>query len=271
MARSILCLLLFFISSLWLSAQTPVQITILSDSEDPTSAITEGQVREELETLISGRFTSTIQSVALSPNENYNSTLSDIYQGNSDLVIGIGFEACNLLASQATYPKPTIAAFMLDNELQGVKAPVDGTSDITNFNYIQSPFDIGRDFEMLYEIKPYRRLAIVVNSLVRRSDFDFVSYLNKMVAFSGASYDVFALEDSAEGLLNGMASDIDAAIVFPLFDPEKLSEIEKVFTGMAERGIPTFSVFSNPAIDLGAYAAFDTESNFARIPRPCSN
>lgn len=267
MARSFLSFVIPFLSFFWLCAQTPVQITLLSDSGDPGNAQTEQQIEEELDALLSGKFSVSIERVYLDPTTDIDVLAQQLYQSESDLIISLGFNACNQIAGLGTYPKPTIAAFMLDNELQGLPAPVEGASGITNFTYIQSPFDIARDFEALYEIKPYEKLAILINPMVAQSNFDFTAYLDKMVAFSEASYEVIPFTEQADDLLNRLPSDTDAAMLFPVFEPEMLPVLEQVLDGMARRGIPTFSILSEPAIELGAYAAYDTESNFQRIPR----
>ena len=267
MTRSFLSFVIPFLAFFWLSAQTPVNITLLSDNGDPGNAQTEQQIEEELDALLSGKYSVSIERTYLDPSADFDALAQDLYQSESDIIISLGFNACNLMAGLGTYPKPTIAAFMLDNELQGLPEPVDGASGITNFTYIQSPFDIARDFEVLYEIKPYNKIAILINPLVAQSDFDFAAYLDKMVAFSEASYEVITFTEQADDLLNRLSPDTDAAMLFPVFEPEMLPVLEQVLNGMATRGIPTFSILSDPAIELGAYAAYDTESNFQRIPR----
>lgn len=265
--RKILSFVIPLLASFWLSAQTPVQITLLSDNGDPANAQTEDQVEEELNALLSNRFTLNIERVYLDPAADFSSIANDIYQDETDVVISLGFNACNLMAGLGSYPKPTIAAFMLDNELQGLPAPTEGASGIPNFTYIQSPFDIARDFEVLYEIKPYEKLAVLINPLVAQSEFDFDAYLNKMLEFTEATYEVIPFTTRADDLLNRLSPDVDAAILFPVFEPDMLPVLQEALSGMAARGIPTFSILSNPAIELGAYAAFDTESNLDRIPR----
>lgn len=249
-------------------AQTPVKITFINDYNDAGSELSEQLIRQELGALVDARFSATFESVQLRDLATAKTQLATLYQGDSDLVIAIGFRSSNWLShTYDQFSKPTILSFMLDNELQGVPLPIEGKSGVKNLSYVQSPFDIKRDLETLYAIKPYDKIAVITNDLVQRGDFDMGTYLEQNLAFSDASYEIHVINGSGDALLDNMAEDIDAAILFPVLEPDKNAAVEQVLAGLANRGVPTFSVLSVPALAQGAYAAFDTEDNFARIPR----
>ena len=255
---------LFFLSVLW--SQNAITISLLRDQDDISARGTEQAILHELEALLSARFLPTFDTILID-SQNPEQQLSSIYQGNTDLVIAVGFQVSNFLASRGVYEKPTILTLLLDNELQGVPFPVDGKSGIKNLCYIQSPFNIQRDFEILYDIKPYQKLAILVDASTQRTDFDFNAFIDKQIAFSGATYEVYLLDKVPETILDPLPDDIDAAFLFPVFSPEKENLVKQTLSGLTQRGIPTFGLLSEPSLKLGVYAAYDTEDNFARIPR----
>ncbi|MEL7423209.1 MAG: TolC family protein [Bacteroidota bacterium] len=267
MVKLWLCAFVQLAVGISLLAQTAVKITIFNEGNDEGSSRTEQDVRAELGTLLDGRYDVTIESLSLDQLANFEQSLAEVEASDTDLIIAVGFEACNRFAAREAYNKPTILAFLLDNELQGVPPPQDGTSGVTNLSYVQSPFDIGRDFEMLYEIKPYEQVAIFVSDLLEDSEFDFDAYLDKVLAFSGASYQVLPIGGSSDAVLQALTPETDAGFVFPVLGEERLATLQGVLGGLAQRGIPTFSLLSSPNLEMGAYAAFDTEDNFSRIPR----
>lgn len=252
---------------LTLSAQTPVKITLINDQVDEVSRQSEIKVREELQVLLQARFVPEFETFEVTSSADFAEIINGVYQGDTDLIIGVGFEVGNYLANLENYPKPTIISFMLDNELQGLPAPVNGGSGVANLHYVQSPFNPQRDLQTLYEITPYQRLGIVTNSNVNQSTFDLRSYFEPLLAPLGVSFDLFTLETDAESLLAQMDERIDAVYMLPILDPQMREEVGNVLQRLAQRGLPTFCLLSNPAIDLGAYAAYQTDENFARIPR----
>lgn len=251
-----------------LSAQTPVKITFLSDSYDIGSAAAEERIKRELNILLAARFTPDYETVIPAFSAAASPQLDRIYESNTDLIIAVGLQAGNwLVGADRELTKPTIISFLLDNKLQEVPLPIAGKSGIANLNYVQSPFNIQRDFESLYAIKPFKKLGIIVNDFLQLNDLDFDAYLRDMLAFSGATYETFVFREDTESLLGDVSDDIDAIFLFPILEPEKSEALEKTLRGLATKGLPTFSMLSDPAMDLGAYAAFDTKDNFARIPR----
>jgi outer membrane protein len=254
--------------SLALFAQTPVTITFLNDGGDMGSALAEQEIRKELEVLLAARFEPTFETIYPDFSASPQPQLNAIYESDTDLVIIVGFRVGTWFStSDFQFAKPTILSFLLDNELQGVPSPIDGKSGIRNFSYVQSPFDVQRDFETLYAIKPYQKLGVVINEFVQRSDLDFDAYMEQLLAFSGATYEAYVLRSDASDVLDAVAEDVDAVYVFPVLEPAQEEALGQTLRGLATKGLPTFSMFSNPALELGAYAAYDTDDNFARIPR----
>ena len=260
-----LSLQFFFVMVIW--AQKPVTITMIQGSPEDGTRDLGQSIQHELEGLLTAKFQPTFKNVIIDDPTSFEQQVAEVYESNTDVVIAIGFQICHLFAHRGVYDKPTILTFILDNELQGLPLPTDGFSNVENLSYIQSPFDIKRDFEVLYDIKPYKKLAIIVGEFVQQIDFDFNNYINQLIEFSGSEFEIHALDNTAEDMLNQLSDDIDAAFLFPVVQQDKQPELAKTLEGLNDKGIPTFGLLSEPYLDLGVYAAFNSEDNFARIPR----
>ncbi|MEO0732217.1 MAG: TolC family protein, partial [Bacteroidota bacterium] len=228
----------------------------------------ETRLKQELDVLLRTRFAPEYETVYPDYSAPVAPQLAAIYASNTDLVIAVGFQAGTLItSSDQELSKPTILSFLVDNALQGVPPPDSGTSGVKNLNYVQSPFDLRRDFTTLYAIKPFKKIGILVSQLNQQSNFDLDAYLQQLLAFTEADYETYVLNDSAGDVLNAVSDDVDAVFLFPILEPSKRDVLQETLTGLTDKGLPTFSMFSDPALELGAYAAYETEDNFARIPR----
>jgi outer membrane protein TolC len=225
------------------------------------------RIRAEIEALLHARFIPTFESLGFTTPAEFARVAEAAYRSDADLIIGVGFETSNFLSHLKSYAKPTIIAFMLDNAIQGLPLPVDGQSGIANLSYVQSPFDIRRDLETFYQILPYRKVGFLLNGDSNQSSFDLQTYFNQMLAPIGANFDLFALGTDAEAVLSQIDESIDAVYLLPALEAEKQAALKTTLESLTKRGIPVFSLLSEPALDLGAYAAYGSEGNFARIPR----
>ncbi len=249
------------------SAQDSIRINILQDRFDMRSDLMGDQIHSEVESLLRARYTVDIQSIEIGTGDAILSDLQRAYQDDAAIVIGAGFRVCNLLAQLENYAKPTILTVVIDHELQGIPLTAEGTSGKENLTYIQSPFDIGRDIKTLYSLKPFDTLGILVDESVIQSPFNFTSYLDQVLSFADVSYRLIPPGEDQIWNIEDIPADVDAGFIFPTLDESRSADMSEVLRKMALRGIPVFSLLSTPGIDLGAYAAYETEASIARIPR----
>lgn len=263
--------LLFFLLSIFaipiIFSQTPLEVTILSDGAGRGSGFMENQIRTEIEAVMSSRYQAHVTTrLVENLKEDGQISIKQVYDDPQvQLIIGVGFDMCNQLALLGSYSKPTILTTILDNELQNIPLTATGTSGVYNLTYVQSPFNIKRDFESLYEILPFDKLAILGGYISGNNDFD--SYFKRQLAFSGAAYQLIPTANTAAEMLAAITEDMDAAYTFPMLDRMPPIEIQKLMKGLADKGIPAFSLLSSPMLDLGAYAAYETDDNLQRIGR----
>lgn len=193
--------------------------------------------------------------------------IDQAYASSTDAVIGIGLTACDQMAKRENLSKPTILTFILDNELQQIPISDNGTSGVTNLNYIQSPFDIKRDLETLYEFIPFKKLAVI--NAEGLSDTQFRAFFAKALDFSTADFTKVSVDENstAASILAEIPPDAEAVYMLPISNDMAVGELSTLLSALAERSLPVFSLLSSPGLELGAYAAYETDGNLQRIPR----
>ena len=88
-----------------------------------------------------------------------------------DIVLTMGVLAASELARREDFPKPVIAPFVIDQELQGFHPQVgrrpDGrtirVSGIDNLNYLIPPWNTDRDLFELRRITGFDRVALLID------------------------------------------------------------------------------------------------------------
>ena len=83
----------------------------------------------------------------------------------TDLVVTLGVLGSHAAAQRASLPKPVLAPFVADPELQGLPYE-DGASGKENLSYISLDVDIGRDLTAFREIVPFTRLAVLLDGAI---------------------------------------------------------------------------------------------------------
>ena len=150
----------YFLFLLWLLsvsfsgwAQSPVHIGLITSQAKESKLEDQftGSVRNEIRQLLQHRRQVQFH---VYKGTDFQQSFTQAYAEN-DIVVGIGTESSGYAISLNSYPKPTIASVIIDPTLQGVQKDSSGASGIHNFTYLESPFNIQRDINLLYEIYPY--------------------------------------------------------------------------------------------------------------------
>lgn len=255
---------LILLCLIWMSnSLLAQQIVTISQLKDRQGEEYDSEIRKELEALLGNTYDLEFNVVGLSELSNAGG-LKAIYD-RSDIVISTGFNVSFLVTNQAELSKPTIIPFVFNNKLQNIPPPVAGTSGIKNLSYIESPFDLRRDFATLESLHPYQKIAIVGDGNVQVNDPSVINYLKSLLP-AGRDFQLYAMEPTADRMIEKLA-DCDAVFFFPINDASSPAMLQELFTSLADQGKVTFSISTQPFLDLGVYAAYESDANFGRIPR----
>ena len=250
-----------------LLAQETLKLAFVSDAGDASNDFFEQNIRIEITSLLSNTYALSFERFEAAENSpaGLQSVINEAYQSEADIVIGLGVNSCLLMGRQTSLSKPTILSIILDSELQRIPITPEGTSGVPNLSYIQSPFNIGRDLEALYEILPYKKLGILNAESLEEVEFN--AFFGLKNAFSNASFESINVAKTPGATLARINPEIDAIYILPIFNELDSVELEVLLDSIARRGIPTMSLLSSPMIEMGVYAAYETDGNLQRIPR----
>ena len=265
--RNLLLFLLLFLQYS-LMGQSPIKVAIISDTQ-PDSKLEiqyEKTLKEEILVLVQNRNEVEINVSYANLNDNdFERLFSEAYL-DSDVIISLGTMASNFAIALKNYPKPTIASIVLDAELQGLQKTPDGTSGVRNFTFLESPFDIARDLNLLYSIYPFDHLEVITErGTVGSSPFVkqlFAKYLNgKKVEVDHIFYDENIGEHFGE-----MKDKKVAVYALPYFgkNPNRVNEI---FQTINENKVPSGALLGEKYVEAGALTGFETSENLRKIPR----
>ena len=172
--------------------------------------------------------------------------------------------AASELANRGPLPKPVIAPFVLDADLQRV--PLDGAaSGIENLNYVAFPSDPRADLREFRQTVPFSSVALVLNHHIAAAIPGLEDYY--LAAAREAGLDArIVLARSVDGVLADLPAEVDAALVaLPLHFPE--GDIERLARGFIERGLPSFSSVGTRHVEAGIMVGLHADRDLSRLAR----
>ena len=76
----------------------------------------------------------------------------------------MGVDASSEICRRKKFPKPVIAPFVVDAEMQGLPIK-EGTSGVQNLCYINSYKNFEKEVRQFKKLTPYKKLSVLVSSL----------------------------------------------------------------------------------------------------------
>ncbi len=180
-----------------------------------------------------------------------------------DLVIGFGVFASQDLCNRSSLPKPVIAPVVVDPQRQ--RLPLQsGTSGVKNLSYLVFPQTLLRDYELLHELVPFKKLVFLTSKryhegipATRPSDEEISKRL-------GVEFVTVRFDESADQALAAIPKDADA--VYLDIVPISSLEFDKLVDGFIERRLPSFSMLGETEVRKGIMAAANPDI-FPRLIR----
>ncbi len=262
-------LLLFFIFVLHpLMAQTSVSIGLVNDTK-PDNAMEfqfEKRLQDEIMMLLQHRYEVTLNTYYATPNEaDIAKSFSDAYAEN-DIVIGLGPNTSDYAISLKNYPKPTIASIVLDAQLQGLQKTPEGTSGIENFTYMESPFDMERDLNLLYSIYPFDHLEVITEKGTIGEEPFIKQLFAKYLQGKNVSVDHMFYTDNIGEHFTDMTDKKVAVYALPYFGKDS-NRVKNIFQTINENKVPSAALFGEEYLAAGALAGYKIAENLRKIPR----
>ena len=237
------------------SSQPPiVHVAIVTDGPSERAAPLRSLFLEELRAVNRGEFH--IQAPANLQLEA-DRTLAGVHAAldrvlsdrRTDLVIMLGLLGSHAAGKRENLPKPVLAPFVSDPELQGLPYE-NGASGKKNLSYVSLDVDIGRDLRAFREIVPLTRLAFLLDSSILEAIPGLRDEVMRSGRALGLTVSLVPVVDAAAPALAAIAPDAQAVYVGPLM---RLSpaEYQGLITGLIQRRLPSFAFFGKSDVEDG--------------------
>ncbi len=257
-----------------LSAQDnePVQILIISDQYEAQKASEdlENGIIDEIGSLFKNRINQEINVLFGEFDlDRMNTQLDEAFNDpDVDLVIGSGVIISALMAQRKSFPKPVIASIIINPILQDVPLSPEGTSGLSNFTYLQTPFDIERDLKQMRRISPYKKVGVLAPEVLGNV-FPFISekFFPDIFGRIGCQYDLIFFKEPAISTIESIDPDIDAVYFLPasqsLTDADEVALLE----ALNQRKIMSSAIIGDDMVYKGALMGYKAQQNLELIPR----
>lgn len=182
-----------------------------------------------------------------------------------DLVITMGLFSSQLVTQMGDLPKPTIAPFIVDYELQSIPYKK-GKSGIKNLNYVSRKNFIEDNLLILKELVEFKKVALLFDPEFIRLLPDFENVIKNKLSKLKLQYQIINTKLSADELLSSIEDNVEAVYIDGLisFSPEK---INKFVEGLKIKRLPSISATGIKDVEAGIMVAQSPSDFFMRRAR----
>ena len=184
-----------------------------------------------------------------------------------DAIVVLGIVGPVHVSRRPEFPKPVVAAVVLDPETDAIpnevrERPRTGggnvervrVSGVANLSYVAFDLDLPRQVEAFRQIAPFSRLAILTIEAVENELAGVRRSVVKELGAIGVEAVFLPVGRSIEPALDRLPADVDAVMLSPLSHlPEK--EFKRLIQELHARKLPTYSLEGKRAVLRGAMAA----------------
>ncbi len=170
-----------------------------------------------------------------------------------DFVLAMGVLASSDICQRGDLPKPVIAPFVIDAELQGLSLK-EGASGIKNLNYLSLPSHVTRDIKAFREIVSFNKVTILVNKIISEAIPELYSRTRAALQEMSVETQFVLVEETIDSALNKLTEDVEAVYVGSLLHLP-LGDFERLVNTLIERKIPSFSLLGISEVERGLMAA----------------
>lgn len=250
----------------------PLHIQIISEYNSSNAGIDDfkQKIKSEIQNLLVNRNKVTFDSYYCSCKEPKKLTqLFDAAYNDSktDIIIAVGPLASSIMGRRSTFQKPSIAGLIIDQKNQQVPITSKGNSGVQNFTYVQSPFSLEKDLNLLYEIYPFKNVGIITPADITAIFPDFDKLFGQSVNKLNSSFTKINAQNTAAPTLEQIPNDVDAIYLFPLFNTMIEEEYKSLIDGIITKQLPSVAMLGERIVDIGALAGYQSEPNIAKLPR----
>ncbi len=182
-----------------------------------------------------------------------------------DIVLTMGVYSTHEICTRRDLPKPVIAPFVIDVELQGL--PLEGeASGVRNLSYITTSGDIVRDLRRFHELVGFSTVHVLHDPLaveVIPNIYDFVREKADEMGFEAVPAPVVGGADEA---IAALPPETEAVYLVPLARMP-MTEYADLLERLKQRKLPTFHILGKSEVERGVLAGVAPETGLTRFVR----
>ena len=184
---------------------------------------------------------------------------------NVDLVLALGVIATNEVSLRGPLPKPVVAPFAIDRQLQDLPFR-NGTSGVRNLNYLTLPHSFERDVKTFKELIPFTRMALFVDKILIEALPRLRVKAARTAKENGIKLAIIPVGNRIQPALAALPADVETVFVTPLLRLPP-GEFKALVAGLIDRRLPSFSLFGREEVERGLLASAAPQTNTLRLAR----
>jgi outer membrane protein TolC/ABC-type uncharacterized transport system substrate-binding protein len=182
-----------------------------------------------------------------------------------DMVLALGVIASNEATRMGALPKPVIAPFIIDPELQGT--PSEGpASGVKNLSYITSPFNVRRDVDAFMTYAEFDTLIVLASEPYVGAVPELTDKITMATSATGATVIEIRVGNSPRAALNEIPPGTDAAFMTGLTHLPADS-MQALIDGVNDLKLPSFSMMGRMDVERGVLFGLSPDTTFPRFAR----
>lgn len=261
----ILTILFVMFIFLNVSNAQPVRVGIVTDASGNEFELLVQQVKTEIEVLANAGDGAVFKELSANwQSEKIRGNLQAVLDDPEvDIVVTLGFLSSEAASLLSRYPKPVIAATLLDQEFQNLPVRTDWSSGVHNFSWIESLIRLKKDLHSFSRLFEFSNLAVIIPRELYSEFPALTTYLKD----SEYEFDItFLPVEKNENPVERLSAGTDAIMVFPLIQ-HSLAATGEILSSLNEQGIPSLAVNGSDYLELGATITFTPKFTFQQTAR----
>ena len=187
-----------------------------------------------------------------------------------DFIMTLGPVASAHIARLGPLAKPTVGAFVLDPDVEGIPVTRNAqgvrVSGVRNLSYITFPSDFPQALRRFAEITPFRKLVFLGSQGLMQAIPELGVNLREGTSDLELDLTVVMVGASVDAALAAIPEDTDAVYVVPLLQLQP-GEFDRLVEGLIERKLPSFSYWGRSEVEAGLLTSIYLATDFVRLGR----
>ncbi|WDP90419.1 MAG: TolC family protein [Desulfobacter sp.] len=231
------------------------------------------QVVREINALLKSRGRVEYQEIQVAPYplEKSLATIRALTADDTiDCIVGVGPEISDVLIRMGDFKIPVVATGIIDRKLQGLAMTAAGTSGIPNFNYIETHFDVERDFRTFKSLYDFHHLAILLPVDQTTMFHTLYTYFGRTLEQVDPASKLSIVDIDPARIEPGFPDippEADAVYLLPFFSENSDEQMKNIIQAVNERKLPSFALMGEKHVRMGAMASIAPERNLNAVSR----